>query len=47
MTDKKMKEKMLLSDPNDQTNLLNEILRHQNSSGGDKGEREEYEDDED
>ncbi len=45
MHDPEERKKLLMSESQDQTNLLNEILRYQNS--GDKAEKDEYEDDED
>lgn len=45
MNDPEEKKKLFMNDIHEQTNLLNEILRNQNSN--DRGEREEYYDDED
>lgn len=45
MNDPEEKKKLFMSDIHEQTNLLNEILRNQNSN--ERGEKEEYYDDED
>ena len=45
MNDPEEKKKLLMNDIHEQTNLLNEILRNQNTT--DRAEKEEYYDDED